>query len=217
MSSLPEQPVCKDGKRLIPGAVGQLELQAAYPQGCPAAGEPLAIICHPHPLYGGSMTNKVVHMLASSFAELGMASFRFNFRGVGRSEGEFAHAEGEVDDLLAVVEWVRQRHPDSPLWLAGFSFGAFVAIKGHVAAAAERLLLVAPPVSMYPFEDIPEVEVPWLVLQGGEDEVISAEAVRHWVEVRHNRPELVWFDGVSHFFHGKLNLIREAVTTRWGG
>jgi len=203
-------------KGVIEGPVGSLEVVVD----CPAqaqASAPVVVICHPHPLHGGTLTNKVVHILASAFNRLDLMAVRFNFRGVGRSDGSFDNAVGEVDDLAAVVDWVRAERPDAPIWLAGFSFGAYVALKAHARLGAERLLLVAPPLSLYSVADIPPVEIPWLVIQGGEDEVIDAEQVRDWLEQQQqNPPQLVWLDDSGHFFHGRLNQVRDAVVEHWG-
>jgi alpha/beta superfamily hydrolase len=200
---------------LINGPVGKLELRVDEPEAVEQSA-PVAVICHPHPLHGGTLTNKVVHILASAFNRLGLMAVRFNFRGVGRSDGSFDNAVGEVDDLAAVVAWVRAERPGAPIWLAGFSFGAYVALKGHARLGAERLLLVAPPLSLYSVVDIPPVEIPWLVIQGGEDEVIDAQQVRIWLEQQQqNPPQLVWLEDSGHFFHGRLNQVRDAVVEYW--
>ena len=198
---------------LIPGPSGDLELRVESPDGEGPA--PVAVICHPHPVYGGTMSNKVVHILAAGFRELGAHTVRFNFRGVGRSAGEFDNGIGETDDLLAVVAWAQTRFPGSPLWLAGFSFGAWIALKAAAQLQPERLLLVAPPVDMYDFGVIPEVSVPWMVIQGGEDEVVSAEAVSKWVMQRQPAPRFVLLDSAGHFFHGQLNVLKENMKTEF--
>ncbi len=198
---------------LIPGPAGDLELRVESPDGEGPA--PVAVICHPHPVYGGTMSNKVVHILAAGFRELGAHTVRFNFRGVGRSAGEFDNGIGETDDLLAVVAWAQTRFPGSPLWLAGFSFGAWIALKAAAQLQPERLLLVAPPVDMYDFGLIPEVSVPWMVIQGGEDEVVSAEAVSKWVAQRQPAPRFVLLDSAGHFFHGQLNVLKENMKTEF--
>ncbi|VAX11767.1 Hydrolase SMc00528, alpha/beta fold family [hydrothermal vent metagenome] len=196
-------------EQLISGPVGDIELRLEVLERADSNTEaravPLAIICHPHPVYGGTMTNKVVHILAAGFRELGAHTLRFNFRGVGCSAGEFDHGEGEADDLLAVVNWAQSRFPDSPLWLAGFSFGAWIALKSMPQLHAERLVLVAPPVDMYDFSAIPEVSVPWMVIQGGEDEVVSATAVANWTAQREHAPLFQTLSSAGHFFHGQLN------------
>jgi len=114
---------------LLPGPTGALEAMAA----CPAEDEAVpatAVICHPHPQQGGTMHNKVVHTLARTFSELGLRTVRFNFRGVGASAGHFDHGNGETEDLLAVVSWVRAQRPQDQIWLAGFSFGGYIAARG---------------------------------------------------------------------------------------
>ena len=205
----------RENKHLIDGPAGKLEVLSVEAEENNRPEKPVAVVCHPHPLYGGSMTNKVVHILSAGLRDMGIPSVRFNFRGVGQSEGSFDDGVGEAEDMLAVVNWARKQHPKKPLWLCGFSFGAYVALRGHVDAETERLLLIAPPVSMYPFADLPKVEVPWMVIQGGQDEVISAQAVSDWVQSQENDPQLIWSDEADHFFHGRLNFIRESVKTYW--
>jgi hypothetical protein len=199
----------------INGPAGQLELRIDRPD-TDTTDAPVAVLCHPHPLHGGSLNNKVVHILASSMNRLGAVAVRFNFRGVGRSEGAFDNAVGELDDLRAVIAWVRKQRPASPLWLGGFSFGAYVALRTHAEFKVERLLLVAPPLSLYPVDDIPTVAVPWLVIQGGADEVIDAEQVREWLDRQQtNPPQRIWMDKAGHFFHGRLNIVRDALVEAW--
>lgn len=199
---------------MIAGPAGQLELLVSYPNGCPAH-RPVAVICHPHPLHGGSLTNKVVHMVGRAVNDLGLATVRFNFRGVGKSSGRFDDGEGETEDLAAVAAWVREQHPDSPIWLAGFSFGAYIALKAQQRVGAERLLLVAPPVTLYDFSPFSSVDIPWWVIQGGRDEVIDPQAVDKWVKQLPHPPEYEWFEPGSHFFHGQLNYLRDYVTRVW--
>jgi len=201
---------------LIDGPAGQLELQLNYSTGCPAS-RPVTVICHPHPLYGGSLTNKVVHMLGRAANDLGLATVRFNFRGVGKSAGKFDDGRGETEDLVAVVNWVRQAHPNCPIWLAGFSFGAYIALRGHQRVGAERLLLVAPPVTLYDLSDAPSVDIPWWVIQGGQDEVIDPLAVDRWVKQQPMPPVYEWFEPGSHFFHGQLNYLCDFVKQAWQG
>jgi alpha/beta superfamily hydrolase len=200
---------------LLEGPAGQIEAVTAYPQGY-QAGAPISVICHPHPLYGGSMANKVVYMISRTFMQLGVATLRFNFRGVGKSQGSFDEGLGEVEDLQALVAWFRERHPGSPLWLAGFSFGAYVAARACQAIEPERLLLVAPPVTMFDFASLPPIEVPYMVVQGGKDEIIQPEAVGRWVVAQRNRPVYHWMSGADHFFHGRMNHLRNAIVRSWG-
>lgn len=198
----------------INGPAGKLEAIISKPSEITDT-TPLIVISHPHPLYGGTMTNKVVHILAKTFSEMAI-TVRFNFRGVGQSEGEFAQGIGESEDLLAVVEEVQKWHPAGPLWLAGFSFGAYVSWRVLPGTAAEKLLLVAPPVSMYPFEEKPEITIPWVVIQGGQDEVIDSQAVQQWLDRQNSAPVVIWMEEAGHFFHGRLNDIREKLIEAWG-
>lgn len=209
-----EEDVCTGEELLVPGPAGPIEALTSCPD-CYAGTRPMAVICHPHPLYGGSMKNKVVHILADTFNEMGLLSVTFNFRGVGHSAGRYDKGRGEADDLSAVVRFFRERHPNAPLWLAGFSFGAYVALRGHQHVGADRLLLIAPPVSMFEFGELPEVTVPWMVVQGGKDDIIAPEAVSKWVHQRPHKPDYHWMADADHFFHGRLNRLRDTVMQRW--
>jgi len=199
---------------LIAGSAGNIETLISLPKNL-NENSPITVISHPHPLYGGSMTNKVVHILAKSFSELGAITVRFNFRGVGKSEGEYEHGVGETEDLQILVSELRNWRPHSKIWLAGFSFGAYVTTRAQAEIRAEKLLLVAPPVSMYPFNELAEINIPWVVIQGGQDEVIDSSVVRNWVSERPNQPKLIWMDDATHFFHGKLNEIKESLLLAW--
>ena len=201
---------------LLPGPAGVLEALISGKALGPGSAAPVGVVCHPHPLYGGSMDNKVVHMVAAAFNRLEVPVLRFNFRGVGQSSGRFDQGKGEVQDLLAVVAWLRDKFPQAPLWLGGFSFGAFVAHAGHGEAGAGRLLLVAPPVDMYPMREYPHIEVPWLVVQGGRDEIVSPHSVSSWVHRQSPEPEYRFLDEAGHFFHGKLIDLRQCIVDAWG-
>lgn len=199
---------------LIKGGAGEIETLITKPEEL-TESTPIIIISHPHPLYGGSMTNKVVHILAKTFSELNAITVRFNFRGVGQSAGEFDNGVGEAEDLQRIVEALKQWRPHSPIWLAGFSFGAYVSVRAQAKVEAEKLLLVAPPVSMYSFDELSEIDIPWLVIQGGQDEVIDASAVKNWISELNNPPQLIWMEEAGHFFHGKLNDVKEALLQIW--
>lgn len=209
-----EEDLCVGEELQLPGPAGRIEALTSYPSNF-SSGAPIAIICHPHPLYGGSMANKVVHMLSDVFNELGVPTLRFNFRGVGKSDGCFEQGVGETEDLLAVVRWFRERHPGSPVWLSGFSFGAYVVMRAQPLAEAERLLLVAPPVTLFDFQSLPPVEVPWMIIQGGRDEIISPQAVSAWVHKQSNRPLYRWMADADHFFHGRMNRLRDSIIKVW--
>ena len=207
---------CTHAAFVIPGVVGELELLTACPPST-RARPVTVVICHPHPLHGGSMQNKVVHTLARGFGEMGMRSVRFNFRGVGRSGGEYDHGMGETEDLLAVIAWVRARRPQDRIWLAGFSFGSYVALQASVRFDTAQLVLVAPPVNLYEFGALALPPCPLLVIQGGADEVVPAEQVLQWVGQLVPPPRLIYLEGVSHFFHGRLNDLRTELQAALAG
>ena len=190
----------------IPGPAGVLEGKVD----CAASGElqGFAVICHPHPLYGGTMHNKVVHTLAKSFAENHYTAVRFNFRGVGGSAGSYAEGVGEVDDAMAVVDWILKQQADRPVILAGFSFGSFVALQAAAKTQAKALITVAPPVRMFDFDNLQGVECPWLLIQGDQDEVVEINSVINWVRTLQRPPQLEIVNDSSHFFHGKLIELR---------
>lgn len=191
---------------IIQGPAGQLEVVMAKPTARERAA--WGIVCHPHSLYGGSMQNKVVTTLVKTFQHLGVNTARFNFRGVGRSEGEFDHGEGELYDLLAVVEWLLKEHPDREIWLAGFSFGAYVALKAATQIPLAKLVVVAPPVEHFPVKKLPPLLCPWILVQGELDDVVLPEAVFVWAKKRKPKPHIIRFPTAGHFFHGQLGELR---------
>lgn len=197
---------------LLDGAAGAIEVASDTPATSPRLGT--ALICHPHPLHGGSMQNKVVTTTERALRELGLRTLRFNFRGVGKSEGVFDDGRGEGDDLVRLAAWVRGVRPNDALWLAGFSFGAFVSIARAAEIAPAQLISLAPPVGRWQFETITYPDCPWLAIQPEADEVVDAAAVYAWAELLGARIELVRFAETSHFFHGQLNLLRETLQTR---
>lgn len=154
--------------------------------------------------------------MARAFSDLGALTLRFNFRGVGHSQGGFDHGVGETEDLLEVTQWLQSRYAQTPLWLAGFSFGAAVVLRAGAALQPQRILLVAPPVTQSYFPRDAAIESPWMVVQGAEDEVISAAAVSHWVEAQGNPPDYRSLSGAGHFFHGRLIELRDVIKQAWG-
>ncbi len=194
----------------LAGPAGALEaLLQECDAGAPAFG---ALVCHPHPLYGGTMNNKVVHRVASTLHGLGGTVLRFNFRGAGRSAGRYDQGAGELEDARAALAWLRGRVPGTPLRVAGFSFGAWIAARLAAAEPGiERLILVAPPVATADLGVLRDSTVPKLVLQGTADDVCRPEDLERefplWAEPRH----LVWVEGATHFFDKKLGELSEAV------
>ncbi len=192
-------------RRMVAGPAGLIECAVDLPA---TAALGTAVVCHPHPQHGGTMDNKVVQTLARAFVQLGWRSVRFNFRGVGASQGAWDDGVGEIDDALAVI--VATREQETPLMLAGFSFGGFVA----AAAAArlpeterpQRLVLVGPSTQK---QQVPAVPANTLVIHGETDDVVPLSATLAWA-----RPQalpVVVFPGVGHFFHGQLGLLKSVV------
>jgi hypothetical protein len=196
-------------KLQLDGPAGNLEALLEAPQEMAVVG--CAVVCHPHPLHGGTMQNKVAHTLARSFIKQGFIALRFNFRGVNESDGEFDEGRGELEDVFAAMDFLSNRYPDLPLWLSGFSFGAAMAVH----AAAERrpggLVSVAPAVSRFTRTLPHQPDCPWLILQGDQDELVDVDETIAWVNGLDPGPGLQIFEGTEHFFHGKLVLLREAV------
>ena len=169
------------------------------------------VICHPHPLHGGTMDNKVVYTLARAFQERGVPTIRFNFRGVGGSAGRYDEGRGETQDALAVIRHGRQRWPGAGLWLGGFSFGGAVAIRAASTADATRLVSVAPAVAYAADPGIGLPRCPWLIVQGTEDDVVDPRAVAGFIAGVSPAPQLTMLQGAGHFFHGRLLELRDAV------
>ena len=205
---------CEGASRLVTlelaGPVGPLE---ALLQEC-ESGRPscAALVCHPHPLYGGTMQNKVVQRVAATLHDLGGTTLRFNFRGAGRSAGRFAQGGGELEDARAALAWLRSRLSGTSLLVAGFSFGAWVAARLAAAEAdVDRLVLVAPPVEQSSFAALHAATVPKLVLQGTSDDVcplgtLEAEYAA-WAEPK----QLIRVDGATHFFDRQLGELAKAL------
>jgi alpha/beta superfamily hydrolase len=194
----------------LDGPAGTLEFAVDRSECTPQPA--VAIVCHPLPTEGGTMHNKVVTMAARALRELGLDSVRFNFRGVGASAGAFDEGRGETDDLIAVAEWVRAQRPDAALWLAGFSFGAYVALRAAATLQPAFMLSIAPPVARsWEFGALTLPTCPWLVVQGEADEVVEPQAVFAWIEAMAQPPQLVRMPDTSHFFHRKLIDLRGAI------
>ena len=189
---------------LIDGPAGPLEIAFQQPA---TAATALALICHPHPVHGGTMDNKVVQTLAKAFLELGYATMRFNFRGVGKSAGSFDEGIGETEDDAAALAWARaQVSPSLPLIAAGFSFGCFVQSRLLPRSQPQQLVLVGPAVSRFQLAEVPKDT---LVVHGEEDDVVPLDAVMTWA-----RPQglpVTVFPGTGHFFHGRLTELKAVV------
>ena len=190
-------------RETVAGPAGRLECAVDEPAGAPRG---IALIAHPHPLFGGTLDNKVVQTLARAFVELGYAAWRPNFRGVGASEGQHDDGRGEVEDLAAVLAHAQAARPV----LAGFSFGAAMAAKLAARVQSERVVLVGTAVTN---QAVPPVPAGTLVIHGEADETIPLAAVLDWARPQ-ELPVLV-VPGADHFFHRKLPALKLAVTANW--
>lgn len=203
----------KMGHFFVQGQAGNLEVLTELPKNPEKMG--IGIVCHPNPLQEGNMTNKVVYTVAKAFERSGLATVRFNYRGVGQSEGSFGDTAGEVDDLLAIMQWVKTVEPHLPIWLAGFSFGAYIAAQGANQYRVEQLISVAPAVHLHPYDQVENLTCPWLIVQGDQDDVVSPQDVATFYEHVNAKPDsrinLVTMEGVGHFFHGRLTELRDIV------
>jgi alpha/beta superfamily hydrolase len=201
---------------VVAGPAGPLEARAEDPAPA-AAPRVVGVVCHPHPLYGGTMQNKVVHTLARAMQELGAPTLRFNFRGVGASGGTHDAGVGEIEDAMAAAQWARRRWGCDRLWLAGFSFGATVALQAAPRLEPERLVTVAPPVARLGLAQRPRrPDAAWLVVQGDADELVDAAEVARWAAAYEPPPQLRLLAGAEHFFHGRLAELRETVMSFLG-
>jgi alpha/beta superfamily hydrolase len=196
---------------LLDGPAGALETAIDLPDADVPTVPAIAVVCHPLSTDGGSLHNKVVTMAARAVRELGVATVRFNFRSVGQSEGAFDHGEGELDDLTAVVRWVRSQRPDAVLWLIGFSFGAYVSLKASATLQPQVLVSIAPPTGRaWDFDDV-QPPPRWLVVQGEADEIVDPQSVFNWLDSLDAPHTLVRMPDTSHFFHRKLIDLRGAI------
>lgn len=188
---------------LVDGPAGRLETVITLPA---ADARALALIAHPHPLYGGTLDNKVVQTLANTFTSLGCVAVRMNFRGVGNSAGQYDQGIGETEDWLAVHEYVRGYYPDLPVFLAGFSFGAFVQSRVADRIDYRKLVLIAPAVGHFP---LGPVRPDTLVVHGGRDETVPLSDVMSWAGPQDLG--VVVLPEADHFFHRRLHLLRDWV------
>jgi len=202
----------------LDGPAGALE---AVLEDTGAAGTSYAVVCHPHPLYGGTMDNKVVTTVARALQDAGMPTLRFNFRGVGASDGAFDQGSGETADADAVAAWGAERWPGRTLVIAGFSFGAYVALRlAQQRLPQQRLPRLAPPRQLITIAPAIQRQgeaaaavphCPWLVVQGDADEVVDPAEVIAWVNRMEPKPRLVVLPGAGHFFHHRLHELRDIV------
>ena len=193
----------------IPSPSGVLHGVAHMPQGAPRA---IAVVAHPLPIMGGTMDNKIVTTLVKTFAELGFVALRFNFRGVGDSSGVYDEGNGEVEDVLAVVQYAMQEFGPLPLILSGFSFGGYVQARAAEQLHPQKLVLVAPAVGRFA---MPQVPANTLLIHGEMDEVVALSEVMAWARSQHF--PIVVVPEATHFFHGHLHQIKAIVSQHFNG
>lgn len=196
----------------ISGPEGLLEAELIIPEN---HQNKFFVMCHPHPLFQGTMDNKVVTTMTRAMNDLGFISLRFNYRGVGKSVGTYDRGRGEVEDALAVIHYLTTRFRAAQHFvLGGFSFGGFVAYQAAIKMRPDALILIAPSIPKLHSEDNPHPELepdcPMLVIQGDSDDVIPAQGVYAWLKTRQQPYTVIEVPGASHFFHGKLVALREA-------
>lgn len=179
----------------------------------------IAVICHPHPLYGGRFDNKVVTTLARCCTQLGIAALRFNFRGVGASEGQFDQGIGETEDALAALDWALQETGATQHIWAGFSFGGWIAARAAIARQPAQLITVAPALREFGDGALSGVVFPWLLIHSDDDDVVNCADTLARIEPLRERVDVHVLQGAGHFFHGRLDDLREIVrpvlATRW--
>lgn len=192
----------------IDGEAGDIECALSAPRGREPVGA--LLVCHPHPLYGGTMDNKVVTTLAAAAHDAGMAAMRFNFRGVGGSGGAHDEGRGEARDCVLLAQWLREQLGDRPLALAGFSFGGFVALAAQAVIAPAALITVAPAVAYFGEQGVPAwPRMPWLCIHARDDDVVSLEENRARLASADSAPRWEIPEQAGHFFHGRLELVRD--------
>ncbi|MCB1948104.1 MAG: alpha/beta hydrolase [Burkholderiales bacterium] len=194
----------------IEGSAGKIETVLAEPRELPKG---IAVIAHPHPLHGGTMDNKVVYTLFNSMLELGFIAVKFNFRGVGKSEGMFDNGIGETEDIVTVTQTIQHQFDhhlhDKPLLLAGFSFGGGVQLRAVERLNPQSLVLVAPSIQTADTTASCEGVEQVLIIQGDQDEIIPLTTILDWA-TPHTLP-IVVIPGAEHFFHGKLTILKRTI------
>lgn len=200
---------------IIPGPAGRIEARHFTQK---KSNAPVALILHPHPLYGGSMHNKVTYVLYQTLLRYGFHVCRFNFRGIGKSSGTFDNGEGELSDAATVLDWMQTTHPDSnKFWLAGFSFGAWIAMQLLMRRPeVDGFISVAPPVNKFDFNFLAPCPVSGQIIQGDKDEIVNYESVEGLAEKLNQQKAievaLSKIKGANHFFTDHLTDLNRAIT-----
>ena len=196
----------------FPGPAGQLEGLLKFKEGQQPRG--LVVVCHPHPLYHGTMHNKVTFAVADAYSNLGCSVLRFNFRGVGLSTGIHAHGKGEIDDAQSAIGYLRERYPGVECHIAGFSFGAWIALEvTRHDSALRSVCAVAPPFKYFDSSFLDHLITPKLFLQGNADTICEAEELSKKFPSFPDPKEVVWFEGADHFFVHRLEDLKKAIAS----
>lgn len=196
---------------LLPGEAGNIELLIA-PSKSISHKERVAIICHPHPLHEGTMDNKVVYTIHKAFHNFGCSTIRFNFRGVGKTDGLHDDGVGETTDVLTIIQWVKTNKPNCEIILAGFSFGAFISLKASKSVDCRLLISIAPVIHHQEYTAQMPITCPWLVIIAEQDHIIAANLLEDWLDKLVNKPDVLKFAEAGHFFHGNLPELKENVS-----
>ena len=206
-------PVTTHTIREIAGPVGRLEALLDTPDGAPRA---VVVVGHPHPQHGGTMHNKVVYRTAKSLREIGCAVLRFNFRGVGSSLGEFDEGHGEADDFRAGIDFLAERYPDVPVWAAGFSFGAWLALTVGARDPRVTLLLGIAPPTHYDLDAFRQSDKPKFLIHGERDELVAVQDIWKLYAGLAEPKELVVIDAADHLFNGNVSEVGDAIVDLLG-
>lgn len=196
----------------IPAPTGRLESQLTEPKNFP--GEWAAVLCHPHPQFGGTMHTKGIFRSARALQALGMATLQFNFRGVGFSSGVYDAGRGEKQDVRAAVDFLRNRYPQAKLCLLGFSFGAWVGLQvGLEEDRIEQLIGLGIPLSLSDFSFMVPCVKPKFIVQGARDEFGPRESIQSWFETLAEPKHLAFIEDSTHLFEGKIQELQQAIWT----
>ena len=199
---------------IINGPAGRIEGRYLPPK---VVNPPIALMLHPHPQHGGTMNNKIVYTLYNLFAQRGFGTLRFNFRGVGRSQGTFDRGEGELSDAAAALDWLQTYNPDAPAcWIAGFSFGAWIGMQLLMRRPEiSGFISIAPPANLFDFSFLAPCPSSGLIVHGTVDEVVPSESVQKLVDkLSHQRDITVKYKsipGANHFFTNKIEQMGNSV------
>lgn len=187
----------------------QVELALTVPKNL--SSNRFGLLAHPHPLHDGTMNNKVVTTVARALRDEGIPSIRFNFRGVGQSDGEFDRGIGEAQDLAKLGSIIRESFEVSDIISAGFSFGAYVSYRAYQALSPQLMISIAPAVNHGDFLEFGVPDFPWQVIAADKDEIVPISDIKQWHQQLNPAPSLKIFEDCGHFFHGKLVALKQVI------